>query len=75
MYLMQTEKIKQYYFGFSNKEKTERIVKFLRKNPEKRIEKSIKTLEILKKMELSEERINSFKNTFNYSLGHAEYHI
>jgi hypothetical protein len=35
----------------------------------------LKTLEILKKLELSRETMNSFKETFNYSLGHAEYHI
>lgn len=35
----------------------------------------LKTLEILKNINLSEKTIESFKDTFNYSLGHAEYHI
>lgn len=35
----------------------------------------LKTLEILKKLDFPERTINSFRETFNYSIGHAEYHI
>lgn len=35
----------------------------------------LKTLEVLKMADIPKNKMDSFKETFNYSLGHAEYHI